>query len=154
MLEQIYGKDATEWLLRWDNREWVWSIQMGRLGPWHEQDIQSTAAELLRILLAVGFDPGKWDDDTIWQDDCEVLDHIALQNDTLRTICLVGEPRAKALALAARIFREGPAAMITDAKLKERRILILKESPVPAWTSPELGGCNTFGRACLFFNVE
>ena len=124
MLEQLYGEDATEWLRRWDDSRWVWSVRMGHFGSWHEQDIQTTAAELLRIMLNVGFDPARWDTDTVWQDDCEVLDHIALQSTLITSIGLVGDPRGKALALAGRLFRDGPVAMMIDSKLQDRRLII------------------------------
>lgn len=31
-LEYFYGKDAIEWLKRWDANKSVWSVEMGVLG--------------------------------------------------------------------------------------------------------------------------
>ena len=52
--DKFYGKDAVEWLRRWDAGEGVWSIEMGGIGPGYEQCIQITAAEILRYMIAEG----------------------------------------------------------------------------------------------------
>ena len=47
----IYGKDAAEWLERWDAGKPVWSVSMGGIGPGYEQALQIAAAETVRRLI-------------------------------------------------------------------------------------------------------
>mgnify|MGYP003553510956 CR=1 FL=1 len=51
---QMYGKDATELLAKWDADDGVWSVAMGGFGPGYEQALQIAVFEVLRYLLDGG----------------------------------------------------------------------------------------------------
>ncbi len=48
-----YSVTAKEWLQKWDNKQSVWSLEMGGLGPGYEQCIQILVAEILRDYIDV-----------------------------------------------------------------------------------------------------
>ena len=51
---QMYGKDATELLAKWDAGGNIFSVSMGGFGPGYEQALQIAVFEVLRYLLSGG----------------------------------------------------------------------------------------------------
>jgi hypothetical protein len=130
--KEMYGETAQEWLDRWDREESVWSIEMGGLGPGYEQAIQITTAELIRIILDAGYDCNKWanpDDPTDWNRDREKIQDAAFENETLKPLGLSGAQYGAALFLAAKLCIYGPKKLMTDPKIKSRKIQVSRRFP-------------------------
>jgi hypothetical protein len=124
-----YGKDAAEWLRRWDAGESVWSIEMGGLGPGYEQCIHVTAAEILRHLLAVNYDAASWKSDVIWKRDRDAIETHGFANETVKALGLSGAQWGAAMNLAINFYRNGPRAVMTDERVKHRRIQVSRNFP-------------------------
>lgn len=52
-VEQQWGKDAAEWLERWDTGKGVWTIRMGGMSPGYDQCINIMVAENVRELIGL-----------------------------------------------------------------------------------------------------
>lgn len=117
---QMYGKDAADWLARWDRGDSVWSVEMGGLGPGYEQCIQAMAAEFLRAMLA---DKPNLDGD--WSEFRKKLDALPC----IDQLGPSGAQYGAAVGLAAQIYRRGPRACFTDPAVKERLIQVSKTFP-------------------------
>jgi len=128
----MYGETAQEWLKRWDSGQSVWSIEMGGFGPGYEQAIQITTAELIRIILDAGYDYKKWanpDDPTDWNRDREKIRDAAFENEIIKPLGLSGAQYGAALFLAAKLCIRGPVEVLTNPKMKNRRIQVSKNFP-------------------------
>lgn len=125
----MYGADAAEWLRRWDNDEVCWSIEMGGLGPPYEQCIQITAAEVLRHLLEKKYDADAWKEGETWEHDRNAIEAAALTNTRINSLGLSGAQFGAALWLACRLYRDGPRAVLTDERMKDRRIQVMRVFP-------------------------
>ncbi len=121
--ETMYGKDAAEWLRRWDAGKTVWSVQMGGLGPGYEQAIHIIAAEVLRYMLLVKPDLHHTDDERwrAWGD--EVSDAVMSQPPVKELGC-TGAQWGAANNIAACIYNRGPIAALTDKSVKDRLIQV------------------------------
>lgn len=122
-----YGRDAADWLARWDRDEGVWSIEMGGLGPGYEQAIQITAAEVLRIMLAKKFDATRWDDQSSWREDLASIEKDA--HPVVDPLGLSGAQWGAAVNLASQIYRRGPRAVMNDERVNDRRIQVSRRLP-------------------------
>lgn len=121
---ELYGKDAADWLARWDAGGTVWSIEMGGLGPGYEQAIQITAAEVLRWLLT-----HKPDLDTTWETTRDKLNQEVGYVDPVKALGLSGAQWGAAVNIAASLYREGPRSIMTNPTLKDRHIQVSKTFP-------------------------
>lgn len=126
---EIYGSSVVDWLSRWDAGKGVWSISMGGLGPGYEQAIQVTVAELVRIMLGAPFDAGDWENLEVWERDRDAIRVKAFENDVINSMGLSGAQYGAALSLAAKLYMDGPIAVMTNESLKERHIQVSKHFP-------------------------
>lgn len=123
--EDLYGRDAQDWLDRWDTSKGVFSIEMGGLGSGYEQAIQITAAEALRWFLA---NKPTWTDET-WNDVRERLQASMFENDEVKKLGLSGAQYGAPVNLAGHLYRKGPIGVLKDERLKERHIQVNKHFP-------------------------
>lgn len=131
--DKFYGKDAAEWLRRWDAGETVWTIEMGGLGPGYEQCIQITAAEVLRHLLDKKYNPEKWDFARAnWERDLKKIEEYAHANPVIKKLGLSGAQWGVAVNLASNLYRKGPAAIMNDKRAEDRKIQTRREMPQAA----------------------
>lgn len=130
--EKFYGKDAAEWLRRWDADEGVWSIEMGGLGPGYEQCIQITAAEILRHLLDKKYDAAKWDDNAQWKRDYALIEEHGFANPVIKKLGLSGAQWGAATSLATALYWQGPAKVMQDEKAEDRKIQTRRKMPQAA----------------------
>jgi hypothetical protein len=127
---ETYGKDAAEWLARWDAGRGVWSITMGGLGPGYEQCIQITAAEVLRHMLAAKYDPAEWHgSDEKWRRDVDAVRQFGFSDPTIEKLGLSGAQWGAAFSLARNLYERGPRATLGDERVKERLIQVSKHFP-------------------------
>lgn len=119
----FYGKDAAEWLARWDAGRTVWTIEMGGIGPGYEQAIQVTVAEVLRIMLGTGPDFSTWQDTDGWMAFRRILDPVVAEVPRVKALGLSGAQYGAAIYLAARLYMEGPAAIMQRPELAETRLI-------------------------------
>jgi hypothetical protein len=124
-----YGKDAAEWLARWDSGRGVWSVEMGGLGPGYEQAIQITTAEVLRHLLAAGYDAAEWSNTDRWQQDRKQIETYGFANAQIKRMGLSGAQWGAALSLATCLYRRGPRVALADEAVKDRLIQVSKHFP-------------------------
>lgn len=127
-----YGADAADWLKRWDDGGSVWSIEMGGLGPGYEQCIHITTAEILRHMLASQYDAEKWEDRETWERDRKEIEAVGFANARIEALGLSGAQWGAAMNLALRFYRDGPRAVMTDKRVKDRHIQVQRTFPVPA----------------------
>src|ERR1700704_865551 len=120
----LYGKDAREWLARWDRNEIVWSIEMGGLGPSYEQCIQIVAAELLRRLIEVDF-PGDATDE-----DWNRVRAWSFEHEPIKARGITGAMFGAASNIAMNLYRRGPSVYLSDPKVADRLIQVQKKFPV------------------------
>lgn len=125
----LYGADATEWLRRWDAGDTVWSIEMGGLGPGYEQCIHITAAEVLRHMLKLKYDPATWENREVWEADLKAIEADALTNPTIDMLGLSGAQWGAAVSLATFLYRNGPRGVMTDERVKDRHIQVQRAFP-------------------------
>jgi nitrogen fixation protein len=130
---QMYCKDATEWLRRWDSGESVWSVEMGGLGPGYEQAIQITAAEILRDLLnraIYDYRADKWEtDEDQWVRDRDCIEKHVCGKDPVKKLGLSGAQWGAALSLAINLYRRTPIVVLTDPAVKGREIRVSRTFP-------------------------
>jgi hypothetical protein len=118
--EQAYGKDAAEWLARWDAGQSVHSLEMGGIGPGYEQCIQITAAEVLRWLLANSAQIERWDDDK------PALEKSVFP--VVEPLGLSGAQWGAAVNLAWLLHRSGPIEALNRAD-SDRHIMVSRNFP-------------------------
>ncbi len=131
-LQELYGVSAEEWLRRWDEGQDIWSIQMSEVGPGHEQAIQITTAELIRIILNNGYDYKKWSNPngpTDWNRDREQIYEQVMKNPIIESLGLDGAQYGAALFLAAKLCIDGPAKILTYPETQNRIIQVSKNFP-------------------------
>ena len=126
---QSYGRDAADWLDRWDNDKSVWSIEMGGLGPGYEQAIQITAAEILRHLLEVGYDSSLWKDEAVWKVNRGTIEAYSHANERIKKLGLSGAQWAGALSLATKLYMDGPRKIMNDPAIEDRHIQVSLSFP-------------------------
>lgn len=132
---ELYGKDAADWLARWDSGRTVFSIEMGGLGPGYEQCIHITAAEILRHLLDARYDAASWttppkaDAEAAWKRDRDAIYEHGQTNATVKALGLSGAQWGAAVSLATSIYQRGPRAVMTDKRTKDRNIQVSKNFP-------------------------
>jgi len=124
-----YGKDAKDWLARWDKGDSVWSIEMGGMGPGYEQAIQITAAELLRFLLEKKYDIKSWEDEATSKRDRDEIHKASLEIPKIKDLGLSGAQYGAALNIASMIYNKGPVAVMTDERVEDRKIQVSKNFP-------------------------
>ena len=123
--EDAYGKDSQEWLDRWDADKGVWSIELGGLGPGYEQCIQITAAEALRWLLQNKPKPVG----ATWKAVGEELQTAMFANEKVTRLGLSGAQYGAAVSFAARLYELGPIAVLTDERVKDRKVQVCRTFP-------------------------
>lgn len=126
---QLYGKDAVDWLKRWDEGRSVWSIEMGGMGPGYEQCIQITAAEVLRTMLENRYDASLWEDKEIWKINREEIEQMSFKNPVIKELGLSGAQWGAAVNLAAHLYKKGPREVMKDSRVKNRKIQVSKNFP-------------------------
>ena len=129
---ELYGASPADWLERWDAGRSVWSIEMGGLGPGYEQCIHITAAEILRHLIAEGYDWSKWEDGNVWKRDIAKIEDHGFKNPVVEKLGLSGAQWGAAVNLACNIFRMGPRGLMNDPRVKNRKIQVRRTFPVAA----------------------
>ncbi|WP_375382262.1 hypothetical protein [uncultured Sphingomonas sp.] len=123
--EQTYGQDAADYLRKWDEKGYAWSIAMGGLGPGYEQALQLAMFEALRI----GLDPAL------------TLDHESFgANARVQRLGLSGAQAGAAMNLARAIAAKGPIATIKLAH-EERRIQVSANAPSLAAIDAAIVAC-------------
>jgi hypothetical protein len=127
-----YGASPADWLERWDAGKTVWSIEMGGLGPGYEQCIHITAAEILRHLIAKGYDWRKWEDKDEWGRVRDEIEKEGFANPVVKELGLSGAQWGAAMNLAAMLYRNGPRAVMKDERVKDRKIQVNKRFPQAA----------------------
>ena len=125
--EQVdfYGKDAAEWLERWDAGQTVWSVKMGGLGPGYEQVIQITAAELVRHMLEANYTFS----DEKWPEEREAIEQASFKNKAIKGLGLSGAQYGAALQVALKLVTEGPVKIMTDKAVEDRKIQVNRTFP-------------------------
>lgn len=126
--EQTYGKDAADWLARWDEGKIVWSIAMGGIGPGYEQAIQITAAETLRHMLDVGYDHEGWSDPDVWKANLDQVEAFSHSSPIIDRLGISGNQWGAALNLATSFYQYGPRAVLTSVD-DDRRIMVSRNFP-------------------------
>lgn len=129
---QMYGKDATDWLDRWDANKGVWSIEMGGLGPGYEQAIQVTAAEILRHLLAENYSSVAWENSDEWKKDRDAIQKFSFEDPVIKSLGLSGAQWGAALSLATKFYMDGPIKIMNTEEIKDRHIQVNKNFPQEA----------------------
>ena len=124
-----YGRDASDWLARWDRGETVWSVEMGGFGPGYEQCIQIAAAEILRVLLVNGYDAALWVEKEEWKRVRAEIDAAVFAVPSVSALGLSGAQFGAAMNLATIIYRRGPREALTDDAVKDRLIQVSKRFP-------------------------
>ena len=126
---ELYGKDATDWLDRWDNGKSVWTIEMGGLGPGYEQAIHVACAEVVRVLLEKKYDVSLWEDDRVWKLNRAEIEKTSHENPTITKLGLSGAQWGAALSLALQFYRRGPREIMCDEAVKSRHIQVSRSFP-------------------------
>jgi hypothetical protein len=126
---ELYGRDASDWLARWDGGRNVFSIAMGGLGPGYEQAIQMTVAEMLRVMIAGKFVAARWSDPEAWKRDRLNIDKALNGNPVVDRLGLSGAQFGAALSLASSLYSRGPRNVLPDPALKGRSIQVSKNFP-------------------------
>lgn len=129
---EAYGKDAADWLQRWDDGKTVWSISMGGIGPGYEQAIQIATAELLRHILENQYDSAAWSIGEHWKIDREKIEAASFKMPRIEALGLSGAQFGAALHLAAQLYTRGPRAIMNDERVQDRHIMVQRTFPVPA----------------------
>ena len=124
--KQLYGKDAADWLERWDRGETVWAIEMGGLSVEYEKAIYETCAETLRHLLNSQYDIEKWEDDSFWSDDRDKIEEYILKNEKILELGISYAQWSVALNAAIMFYRWGPVTVMNDKRVRDRHIQISK----------------------------
>lgn len=127
-----YGASAADWLERWDAGKGVWSIEMGGLGPGYEQCIHITMAEILRHLIAKGYDWRKWENKDEWRRVSDEIEAEGFKNPVIKALGLSGAQWGGALNLATNFYRQGPRGVMKDERVKDRHIQVQKHFPQAA----------------------
>jgi hypothetical protein len=127
-----YGKDAAEWLRRWDEEGHVWSIEMGGLGPGYEQALQIAAVEMLRWMLATNVDTASWETEEGYSKFREERDAALFKNEIIKQLGLSGAQWGAAGNLATNIYTRGPAVCFADEAVNDRLIQVSKSFPAAA----------------------
>jgi len=127
---ELYGKDAAEWLQRWDLGWPVWSISMGGVGPGYEQVIQILTAEMVRFYLEHQVEMvGLKLEDGDWKRIAEMRDQWLFAKPEIKKVGCSGAQVGAAASLAYHIFINGPAAVMADKEVKDRHIQVKKDFP-------------------------
>ena len=125
----MYGKDAADWLKRWDEGRSVWTIEMGGLGPGYEQCIHITCAEILRHMLDSNYLPELWDEKEVWKGVRDEIEEVGFKNSTIKALGLSGAQWGAAMNIAAMLYRRGPRAVMADERVKDRHIQVQRTFP-------------------------
>ena len=120
--EELYGKDAKEWLSRWDAGETLWSVEMGGLGDDYEEAIQAAAVVMLRAMLDLKLDASKWSGPESWKADLKNLDEAT--EEYMKKAGLSGAMYSAALSLAGILYKQGPAVAFSDKEILPRLIVL------------------------------
>jgi hypothetical protein len=128
-LVTTYGKDAAEWLSRWDEGKSVWSISMGGFGPGYEQAIQIAATEIVREMLDKKYDSKAWEESDKWEEDRNAIEDAMFKNERMIKLGLSGAQYGAAFNLATRIYIDGPISVMTTESIKDRHIQVSKSFP-------------------------
>lgn len=123
---ELYGKDATELLQRWDAGTPVFTIEMGGLGPGYEQVIQIVAFEMLRYLLASKPDPDLWQDSDIWATARDEIDVAVMPS--VDYLGLSGAQHGAAMSLATSFYMNGPKMTLKQVPA-DRQIQVSRTFP-------------------------
>lgn len=128
---ELYGKDAADWVARWDAGQSVFSISMGGLGPGYEQCIQIVAVEVVRAMLKIGetwWNEGSDDaNNAKWRVIRDKVDKIV--SPITAPLGLSGAQWGAGLSLAGHVYRKGPRAIMNDEAVKDRHIQVSREMP-------------------------
>jgi hypothetical protein len=125
--EQRYGKDAADWLAKWDRGEGVWSVEMGGLGPGYEQCIQMLVAENLRHLIEAN--PPRPIPDEEKQAVWDAMRNASFDNEVVKKLGPSGAQWGAAANLAWQFYQRGPVDVMRDPDLKDRHIQVSKNFP-------------------------
>jgi hypothetical protein len=126
----FYGKDAAEWLRRWDEGKIVHTIEMGGLGPGYEQCIAILTAEILRIYLDKKYDFEALEkDEAGWEKVRKERDDILFSNKTISNLGVSGAQMDAAANIAGHLYRHGPVGVMNDEAVKDRHIQVSKTFP-------------------------
>ena len=125
--DELYGRDATELLRRWDEGRSVWSVGMGGFGPGYEQALQLAAFEVLRHFLEVTPNTAVWEDDSgSYRRDVDAASAALMKR--LEPLGLSGAQWGAAVHLAARFYRDGPIE-VHKTSGEDRHIQVSRHFP-------------------------
>lgn len=125
---ELYGKNAQDWLDRWDRGRSVFSIEMGGMGPGYEQAIQITVAEMIRYMLEAEGEP-QWDEKKKLEAYWKRLESSMFENETVSSLGLSGAQFGAAKSLSAFLYRHGPRHVMNDERVKDRHIQVQRDFP-------------------------
>lgn len=125
----LYGKDVSDWLERWDAGRIVWTISMGGLGPGYEQCIQIVMAEIIRFMLSKKYDPEAWKDTDTFKRDRKEIEKMSYENKVIVDLGITGAQWGAALNLALNFYKMGPRRVMNDEWIKDRHIQVCKNFP-------------------------
>jgi hypothetical protein len=102
---------------------------MSGIGPGHEQCVQITAAEMVRVMLANAY-PMEWmDHGERWKQIEEELNRSLRSNPVVCALGLTGAQWGAALSLGSCLYKDGPRTLMKRNETKGRRIQASKHFP-------------------------
>lgn len=121
---QQTGKDAQEWLERWDRGDTVWSINMSGFGGGYEQCCQLMGAEALRWYLA----HHPTDEQLVVGSDASKAYHKQMvaemmEAPAIRELMPSGAQFGAACSFGWIIFKRGPFDALNDPNARDGRLI-------------------------------
>lgn len=117
------AQECADLMVKWDNFEPVWSVEMGGIGPGYEQAIQMTAFEMLAYLVDHPTDPETWKDGG-WEKVRDNLDREV--GPVVADLGLSGAQWGAAVNISTIYYRHGPTKALSMVD-KDRHILVSKD---------------------------
>jgi hypothetical protein len=88
-----------------------------------------TMAEILRHLVEKNYDVDGWADPDQWKADRDAIEQMGFANPIIKELGLSGAMWGGALNLALNFYRDGPIAVMTDERVKDRAIQVCRQFP-------------------------
>jgi hypothetical protein len=134
-----YGDEAAVWLKLWDEGQVIWSISVG--GDYYDKDpqcvketsdyaqqcVQTTAAEIMRVILENKYDLEKWEYDAgVWVHDMKEIRENVLSNEMIVALNMRPMLWGNALFLASSLIYRGPRVFLKSKRAKKNLIQVQK----------------------------
>jgi hypothetical protein len=123
--QDIYGKDVHEWVERWDSGKTVWTLELDKTGPTHEQMAQATAVALLKDLIASGVDATRWSaaELVVWRETCKNHPLVTKFNFSTSVLANIRE-------LAITLYLIGPIELMKLPQFDDRHMQACKNDGI------------------------